>query len=522
VSGGSILGAYYYLKLRNLLQEKEDGTIGRQDYIDVIQEIATDFVKFVGTDVRTRLFTNPIVELKVLLGNYTHTQHLGAILDAELYSRVTGDRSGTCWLNGLEVTPRGSGSEKHPLLARRDNWRRRAKVPSLFLNATTLNTGHLWQFGITYMGEPAAMDLPMDLRERLRQFYYYQGPVRFTGQQLGYAVAISAAVPGIFEPGILRNCYPGRTIRLVDGGVYDNQGVETLMLQSCNVLFVSDCSGPVFTERNFGGGRIASSVRSNSIAMSLVRDNRYRILYSIKISGRSLRLHWVHLQKDLGAPMTIDPVDVHYSEPVSFQELTSYGPRIILEKLAALRTDLDTFSQAEADALMTIGYRMMEKSIPDCQTSEWGFLAIEPIMMNAPGYERAHKELVKLLEAGSETLFKTWRLVPPLRGVTKSVGCLVLVALLYIGYAAPNSNDFVVGISMRTIAVFLCSFAGLSFLLDRGRKYLNFDGTTSQMMISVATILFGWIFRWVHLAVFDRAFKRLGSMRRLHRLSTAK
>jgi hypothetical protein len=57
------------------------------------------------------------------------------------------------------------------------NWRRAAKVPILALNATTLNTGHNWQFTATWMGEPAAgIDAEVDGNSRLRRMYYREAP----------------------------------------------------------------------------------------------------------------------------------------------------------------------------------------------------------------------------------------------------------------------------------------------------------------------------------------------------------
>src|SRR5215467_8724404 len=45
--------------------------------------------------------------------------------------------------------------------------------------------------------------------------------------RLGHAVAASSSVPGLFEPLVLPDLYKGKTVRLVDGGVYDNQGTAS-------------------------------------------------------------------------------------------------------------------------------------------------------------------------------------------------------------------------------------------------------------------------------------------------------
>ena len=44
VSGGSILGAYYYLKLRELLQSKPDAEITDADYVELVRELAEEFL----------------------------------------------------------------------------------------------------------------------------------------------------------------------------------------------------------------------------------------------------------------------------------------------------------------------------------------------------------------------------------------------------------------------------------------------------------------------------------------------
>ena len=50
-------------------------------------------------------------------------------------------------------------------------------------------------------------------------------------------------MPGLFEPLPLEDLYPQRTVRLVDGGVHDNQGLQGLMSEACNVVLCSDASG---------------------------------------------------------------------------------------------------------------------------------------------------------------------------------------------------------------------------------------------------------------------------------------
>ena len=70
-----------------------------------------------------------------------------------------------------------------------------------------------------------------------------EAPGRY--QQFPYcqAVAASSCVPGLFTPLEMNGLYDGVSLRLVDGGVYDNQGIGGLLDQNCSVMLVSDASG---------------------------------------------------------------------------------------------------------------------------------------------------------------------------------------------------------------------------------------------------------------------------------------
>ena len=86
---------------------------------------------------------------------------------------------------------------------RYENWLREAKVPILVLNATTLNTGHNWQFTASWMGEPPiGAGAQVDASRRLRRVYYRDAAARAREPpELGKAVAASACVPGALSAG---------------------------------------------------------------------------------------------------------------------------------------------------------------------------------------------------------------------------------------------------------------------------------------------------------------------------------
>ena len=228
-------------------------------------------------------------------------------------------------------------------------------------------------------------------------------------------MAASAAVPGLFEPLHLPDLYPGIDVRLVDGGVHDNQGVSSLLEQGCSVMLVSDASGQMESVDKPGPGAFGTLLRSNSVLQARVRVAQYHDLDGRRISSNLRSLLFLHLKKDVES----DPVNwVACQDPVEASDearpaykkgtLTSYGILKQVQKhLAAIRTDLDSFHEIEAFALMTSGYRMAEREFANSVRgfpqlppvkSTWRFLSVETAMKLAEGWDKQNRELVRLLE----------------------------------------------------------------------------------------------------------------------------
>jgi predicted acylesterase/phospholipase RssA len=190
VSGGSIVGAHYYLKVRRLLQSKNENEVVREDYIQLISELASEFLAGIQVDIRTRVVGSVTANLKMAFSSeYSRTERVGELYEKYLYSHADNSTK-EFWLSELLINPAGESANFRP---KHDNWRRRAKVPILVLNATTLNTGHNWQFTATWMGEPPDdTEASVDANYRLRRMYYSVAPPKFQRIRLGAAVAASA------------------------------------------------------------------------------------------------------------------------------------------------------------------------------------------------------------------------------------------------------------------------------------------------------------------------------------------
>jgi len=462
VSGGAIIGTHYYLELRRLLESKGDEAITRDDYVALVQKLERDFLAGVQGNIRMRATASLTNGLRSLFRrDYSRSERLGRLLESELFARVDdGNNEKRRFLNELLIRPLNASEGFTP---QGDNWRRAAKVPILVLNSTTLNTGHNWQFTASWMGEtPAGINREIDANDYLRQMYYAEAPLVHQKMPLGRAVAASTCIPGLCEPIVLADLYPEMTVRLVDGGVHGSQGVTALLEQDCNVLLVCDATGEIETQKQPGSGLLEVPLRSSNIALTQTRALLYEKLKARRQSNLLRGLMYVHLMKDLDAE-TVNWIGC--DEPKSLDEdgvplarrgpLTRYGIRKDVQaSLAAIRTDLDSFSDVEAFALMTCGYRMTEYEFPkfiqgfsavEPVRPSWRFLALEEPMKRAGNVEQINGTL-QLLNVASNRGFKVWRLSRLAQSIAMTLSALVILAVVYLTYKFGGAFAFQVNL----------------------------------------------------------------------------
>lgn len=543
VSGGSIVGAYYYLEVRQLLKDRPDLKIEREHYVEIVKRIEKKFLEGVKTNIRTRIAANLFINFKMFLNSaYTPTSRAGELYEENLYSKIEdheGDKPRR--LRNLTIKPYGEPESFKPKF---NNWRRQAKAPILILNATTLNTGHNWHFTTSYMGESPASIIPeIDGNCRLRRMYYLdEAPDKHKDITLGSAVAASACVPALFDPLILKDLYEqNMTVRLVDGGVHDNQGIAGLLEQDCTVLLVSDASGQMKTEEDPAGNPIGVSLRSNNILMARVREAEYREMAARRRSSLLTGLMYIHLRQDL----QVDPVDWRnckdpykdsdeYKEAGQNSSWTTYGiMKKVQERLALLRTDLDSFSEVEAYSLMLSGYHMTGihfrrsiKSIPmtEGQEESWMFKEMDDLVRDKTS-EKVRTEFLHLLEVGQKRGFKFWHLSPALRWTgyaLKIIASLALLAALvilplslYFGWLSPSFAQWA-GIILGVLIlppVFAVLFERLKL---KRTRWLEGKLIRAVLGLAVAPLL--WVLANLHLLIFDRLFLKRGSLARMRRL----
>jgi predicted acylesterase/phospholipase RssA len=520
VSGGSILGAHYYLELRQLLQEKDDASITRDDYVKLVERVASDFLAGVQKNIRTRIGTDWIANVRMILQpGYTTTTRLSALYERHLFGRIKDDNQRV--LRKLLVKPKGDENCK----PKYDNWKRANKVPILILNATTVNTGHNWQFTASWMGEPPAfINSEIDGNYRLRRMYLEdEAPEPHRDIRIGDAVAASSCVPGLFTPLELRDLYEDDvTVRLVDGGVHDNQGVFGLLDQNCTVMMVSDASGQMTTVDDPPDDPVGILLRTTSMLQARVRTAEYREIESRRRTGRLKSLLFLHLKQGLEVedrdwincrnPKQLSEEDLHKQRAV----LTNYGVLKRFQRLiAGIRTDLDSFNETEAFALMTSGYNMTTKNVEtsirgvplDPRTHQWGFLDVAPSLRDP-----ADNKLEKLLDVAGMGFLKIWELSKVLRTLKMvlwaAAGLALLVALvLWRDEPLFSVRGFTAALGLLGLSIAFGKF-GLAQILN----FFGVNKTSHQFLVGVALSVAGWFATWVHILIFDRMYLDKGKL----------
>jgi NTE family protein len=527
VSGGSILGALYYLHVKRLLESKPDAEIEDQDYAGIVERIEGDFLAGVQRNIRMRTFLNPVKNLRMAQANYSRSDRIGELYDRHFYRPVLDPRRTTpIEMRELKIRPAGERKDFHPL---RHNPARRAKVPILLINATTLNTGHNWRFEASRMGEPPREDTvakEIDKSIRLRRPPSYGDIVaKQQSIELGLAVAASAGVPGIFHPLAISDLYPdGIRVQLVDGGVHDNQGIQGLLDADCRRFIVSDASGQMEEQRDPATGAMAVLPRSNTILMARVREEQ---LFQL-LDRNDSPVAFLHLRKGLSArAVSWNRPDGQPAEPAK-PERESEAPsesfqvsQRVQGLISRIRTDLDSFTEVEAYSLMLDAYNMSREELrrahgikdlipaaPMTNGPKWRFLSVAPWMIRpTPLFE-------KHLRVAAQLALKVFRLNPALTAVTVAA---LLALLLGLGILLRESIGSLLSSSFTVGQVLLGALVlSLGFIpaLSRALQPLTILRRPSEflfrLLVRALPPALGSGFVWLHLTVFDRLFLRRG------------
>jgi hypothetical protein len=180
--------------------------------------------------------------------------------------------------------------------------------------------------------------------------------------------------------------------------------------------------------------------------------------------------------------------------------------RTVQRLLLNIRTDLDSFSDIEAFALMYSGYQMathqLREQLPELKSREpetltnWTFLCIGKRIDGSI----EDKEINDALRRGATAAFRFSRLLPRL-----AIGCsaALLVAAAMIGWHF-GFGKLLLGVGIVAAGILFPMMAVL-----RGELFRS----PIQPMISLFFLLIGWIPAKIHMRFINDAYLRRGSLR---------
>ncbi|SOC18441.1 patatin-like phospholipase family protein [Rhodobacter maris] len=221
--------------------------------------------------------------------------------------------------------------------------------PTFVFNATNLQTGRNFRFSKKYMGDWRIGLLP--------------GPLL----PVARAVAASSAFPPWFAPVTLS--HPGpfeavesadlnsnpaytRTIRLADGGVYDNLGLETVW-KRCKTVLVSDAGAHFQPTPHPGSDWLSQAMRAYDIVTDQSRGLRKRWLIDQFVAERS-----DDGKARRGTYWGLETNIAHYG----LTDSLPCAPAVTGE-LAHLRTRLNHFTDREKGMLINFGYALADAAL---------------------------------------------------------------------------------------------------------------------------------------------------------------
>ncbi len=375
VSGGSILGMYYYLELKKLLENNNNSDLDKEYYINMVNRIEKNFTKAIESNIRMLAFLkSPFTPL---------TEKLGQLYQEKLYNEIDSTITDMNQLPIHPLDPLIDNHNKEEFIPEFENFKLRNSVPRIIINATLLNNGHNWHFTTHGMGENEYMtDMTIDDNK----VYSFKPYTKENNISIGSAIASSSAVPILFDPIQLQ--VDNETIKLSDGGLYDNMGLSSLVADECSHIIVSDGSGQLKENNDPSTFRLDVLGRMTEVLMNRTRDGEYKMAKSLKEHG------------------VLDGLAIFHTEAESSMD------KELQKKLSLIRTDLDAFHELESKGLIYAGYKICSYWFThNGKVDEWKQFKLD--VEESDEFEQFEKrvindreEVFKLLNTSSKVLFK--------------------------------------------------------------------------------------------------------------------
>ena len=183
--------------------------------------------------------------------------------------------------------------------------------------------------------------------------------------------------------------------------------------------------------------------------------------------------------------------------------------------LANIRTDLDSFTHNEAQALMLSGYEMtscycpkkLTENKPSLEMPEWGFQRLAAVVKEEQSSHELLQQLLQQLQVGKQVFFKVWTLSRSLKRLSWII-LLLIVWGLYLWLPAHLNHGYklTIGTIVSLLAIaFVNRFLGPWFF-----KIIRYKKTLKAVALGSIALFLGAIVAQIHIQLFDRLFLKIG------------
>ncbi len=505
VSGGSIIGAFYYLKVKQLLEgHRTDQLEPTADgYRLLVRELEEEFVKAIQHNLRVITFADGGKNARMLSENYSSTIRMAELFNTYFFTPIVGAQ--TIFLHDLPISPI---FDSVAVGAEEAAGEHAFSVPKLVLNATALNTGHLFQFTGEFVGESRVSSVTGGTSSMpiLKRLSFTDDSLTLTQRinlkaiSLGDAVVASCCVPGLLEPYTLNGLYTDEegkaiAVRLVDGGVFDNQGLVSLYEDGCSSFISSDASDKLKWQPQPEEQIHTVAMRANDIMMDRIRNELMDELHTQKADR--------YIVFTLGdrARADIFPNDAQW-----------------IDALSQIRTDLDAFTDIEANSLMYYGFALSGEKLGGEAlngVAGWGFSAIAEMAKDTIRRE----QILQALQVGSRQFMKVFYMGKALPYLIILLPMLIPIAfmftLIYFLPPIPISAWLILG-GLAITGVAFSQNARITEKMDQVPVFRRWRRRLAIVMKPLGiTVILGMIgagASLITLKVFNRLFLRYGKL----------
>jgi predicted acylesterase/phospholipase RssA len=399
VSGGSILAAHMVTRWPEYTSNNQEDFIKAVEHL--IRAIQHD-------DISLRALLRFQSAYRVLLRRALDSERL-----VDEYRRILGPTNNN-------VNDAGQSPAPQPITRWDDLNRLTYPIPEVQILATHLNTATMCGFNRNGFFISSNRN---DSDESVKAWVKFAEAVKTGGEEIARAVAASSAFPPIFAPLPVIKGEQNNLHLLTDGGVYDNSGVNRLReLYNKNgwtdardrLVLVSDAGrafsvvvGQRFDTIIEYGSRVTDAQANSTAESETEQAQAFFKAHDIPV----LRCSIHEILKGAAAP-------VNHSSPLQ-------------QKLGAIRTELDKFSDVEAFALYRHGFLVarhqyltkLTTPVSEQASESQSWYPHKPTLINRP-----REEFEKALKSSHEMKKVAW-----LRRIAIPVAAIALGVVLVVG-----------------------------------------------------------------------------------------